>query len=143
VTAIGTRDGFRGLAVLFFVSALGCALTWNWSTFVLFRFVAGLAIVEVYGPWLSENELDQLELQLSHRSRWKKETNCGPTGRDHVLFWGDNIRLFERIVRMYVGIGEYCGSCGTSARSIDHDLSFACLVHAGIYDSQGQNLALK
>jgi sugar porter (SP) family MFS transporter len=40
----GRRDSLRGLAVLFFFSALGCAAAWNWTSFVTFRFVAGLAI---------------------------------------------------------------------------------------------------
>jgi len=48
----GRRDSLRGLAVLFFVSALGCAAAWNWLSFVTFRFVAGLAIggSSVIGP---------------------------------------------------------------------------------------------
>jgi MFS family permease len=48
----GRRDSLRGLAVLFFVSALGCATAWNWLAFVSFRFLAGLAIggSSVLGP---------------------------------------------------------------------------------------------
>jgi MFS transporter, SP family, arabinose:H+ symporter len=48
----GRRDSLRGLAVLFFVSALGCALAWDWLSLVIFRFVAGLAIggSSVLGP---------------------------------------------------------------------------------------------
>jgi MFS transporter, SP family, arabinose:H+ symporter len=48
----GRRDSLRGLAVLFFASALGCAMAWNWLSFVTFRFVAGLAIggSSVIGP---------------------------------------------------------------------------------------------
>jgi MFS transporter, SP family, arabinose:H+ symporter len=48
----GRRDSLRGLAVLFFLSALGCAVAWNWFSFVSFRFVAGLAIggSSVIGP---------------------------------------------------------------------------------------------
>jgi MFS transporter, SP family, arabinose:H+ symporter len=48
----GRRDSLRGLAVLFFVSALGCAIAWNWMSFVSFRFMAGLAIggSSVLGP---------------------------------------------------------------------------------------------
>jgi MFS transporter, SP family, arabinose:H+ symporter len=48
----GRRDSLRGLAVLFFVSAIGCALAWNWISFVSFRFLAGLAIggSSVLGP---------------------------------------------------------------------------------------------
>jgi MFS transporter, SP family, arabinose:H+ symporter len=48
----GRRDSLRGLAVLFFVSAIGCALAWDWFSFVTFRFVAGLAIggSSVLGP---------------------------------------------------------------------------------------------
>jgi len=48
----GRRDSLRGLAVLFFVSALGCAVAWDWLSFVSFRFVAGIAIggSSVLGP---------------------------------------------------------------------------------------------
>jgi sugar porter (SP) family MFS transporter len=48
----GRRDSLRGLAILFFVSALGCAVAWSWLSFVVFRFVAGLAIggSSVLGP---------------------------------------------------------------------------------------------
>ncbi|MGC2638343.1 MAG: sugar porter family MFS transporter [Acidobacteriaceae bacterium] len=48
----GRRDSLRGLAVLFFVSAIGCALAWDWGSFLAFRFVAGLAIggSSVLGP---------------------------------------------------------------------------------------------
>jgi sugar porter (SP) family MFS transporter len=48
----GRRDSLRALAVIFFLSALGCAAAWNWLSFVSFRFVAGLAIggSSVLGP---------------------------------------------------------------------------------------------
>ena len=48
----GRRDSLRGLAILFFASALGCAAAWNWLSFVIFRFIAGLAIggSSVLGP---------------------------------------------------------------------------------------------
>jgi SP family arabinose:H+ symporter-like MFS transporter len=48
----GRRDSLRGLAVLFFVSAVGCSLAWDWLSLVVFRFVAGLAIggSSVLGP---------------------------------------------------------------------------------------------
>ena len=48
----GRRDSLRGLAILFFVSALGCAAAWSWLSFVVFRFIAGLAIggSSVLGP---------------------------------------------------------------------------------------------
>lgn len=48
----GRRDSLRGLAVLFFVSALGCAGAWSWLSFVVCRFIAGLAIggSSVLGP---------------------------------------------------------------------------------------------
>lgn len=48
----GRRDSLRGLAILFLVSALGCAFAWNWLSFVSFRFIAGLAIggSSVLGP---------------------------------------------------------------------------------------------
>src|SRR5438105_4882196 len=34
----GRRDSLRGLAVLYVVSAIGCALAWNWPALVVFRF---------------------------------------------------------------------------------------------------------
>ncbi len=42
----------RALAVLYVVTALGCALAWNWTSFVVFRLVGGLAIggSSVIGP---------------------------------------------------------------------------------------------
>jgi MFS transporter, SP family, arabinose:H+ symporter len=48
----GRRDSLRVLAVLFFASALGCSLAWNWLSLVTFRFIAGLAIggSSVIGP---------------------------------------------------------------------------------------------
>lgn len=48
----GRRDSLRGLAILFLASALGCAAAWSWFSFVVFRFVAGLAIggASVLGP---------------------------------------------------------------------------------------------
>jgi MFS transporter, SP family, arabinose:H+ symporter len=49
---IGRRDSLRVLAVLYLVSALGCALAWNLLTFVIFRFIGGLGIggSSVLGP---------------------------------------------------------------------------------------------
>lgn len=48
----GRRDSLRGLAVLFFAAALGCAVAWNWLSLMVFRFMAGLAIggSSVIGP---------------------------------------------------------------------------------------------
>src|SRR5437899_25850 len=49
---IGRRDSLRAMAVLYVVSALGCALAWNWTSLVLFRFIGGLGIggSSVLGP---------------------------------------------------------------------------------------------
>jgi sugar porter (SP) family MFS transporter len=48
----GRRGSLQALAVLYMVSALGCALAWNWSSFLIFRFIGGLAIggSSVIGP---------------------------------------------------------------------------------------------
>jgi sugar porter (SP) family MFS transporter len=48
----GRRDSLRAMAVLYLVSALGCAFAWNWSALVLFRFIGGLGIggSSVLGP---------------------------------------------------------------------------------------------
>lgn len=40
----GRKPVLRLLAVLYVVSALGCALAWNWGALVAFRFLGGLAI---------------------------------------------------------------------------------------------------
>ncbi|MGO8674982.1 MAG: sugar porter family MFS transporter [Limisphaerales bacterium] len=42
--AFGRRGILFSLAVLYFLSALGCALAWGWGSFVLFRFIGGLAV---------------------------------------------------------------------------------------------------
>src|ERR1700733_9436830 len=48
----GRRDSLRGMAVLYFVSAAGCALAWNWDALVFFRIIGGLGIggSSVLGP---------------------------------------------------------------------------------------------
>jgi MFS transporter, SP family, arabinose:H+ symporter len=48
----GRRDSLRILAVLYLISALGCAAAWSWHALVGFRFLAGLAIggSSVLGP---------------------------------------------------------------------------------------------
>src|SRR6266699_6698589 len=48
----GRRDSLRVMAVLYLVSALGCALAWNWTSLAASRFAAGLAIggSSVLGP---------------------------------------------------------------------------------------------
>jgi MFS transporter, SP family, arabinose:H+ symporter len=48
----GRRDSLRGLAILYLISALGCAFARNWPSLVFFRFVVGLAIggSSVLGP---------------------------------------------------------------------------------------------
>jgi MFS transporter, SP family, arabinose:H+ symporter len=49
---LGRRDSLRVMAVLYLVSALGCAFAWNWSALVFFRFIGGLGIggSSVLGP---------------------------------------------------------------------------------------------
>ena len=48
----GRRDSLRAMAVLYLVSALGCAFAWSWSALVFFRFIGGLGIggSSVLGP---------------------------------------------------------------------------------------------
>src|SRR5690349_21206846 len=41
--ALGRRAVLFFLAILYFVSALGCAAAWGWWSFMLFRFLGGLA----------------------------------------------------------------------------------------------------
>jgi MFS transporter, SP family, arabinose:H+ symporter len=48
----GRRDSLRIMAVLYVVSAIGCAGAWNWTALVIFRFIGGLGIggSSVLGP---------------------------------------------------------------------------------------------
>ena len=48
----GRRDSLRMMAVLYLVSAVGCAVAWGWSSLVFFRFIGGLGIggSSVLGP---------------------------------------------------------------------------------------------
>ena len=48
----GRRDTLRVMAIFYVVSALGCALAWNWPALIVFRFIGGLGIggSSVLGP---------------------------------------------------------------------------------------------
>jgi sugar porter (SP) family MFS transporter len=48
----GRKAALMGLAILYLVSALGCALAWDWTSLVVFRFLGGLGIggSSVLGP---------------------------------------------------------------------------------------------
>lgn len=48
----GRRDSLRVMAVLYLISALGCAVAWNWNSLVAFRLIGGLGIggSSVLGP---------------------------------------------------------------------------------------------
>ncbi len=48
----GRLASLRALAVLYVVTALGCAFAWDWNSLVVFRFIGGLAIggSSVIGP---------------------------------------------------------------------------------------------
>jgi SP family arabinose:H+ symporter-like MFS transporter len=48
----GPRNTLRLLAVLYFVSSVGCAFAWSWYAFLFFRVIGGLAIggSSVLGP---------------------------------------------------------------------------------------------
>ena len=49
---LGSRETLRLTAMLYVVSALGCGLAWNWSSFLVFRCIGGLGIgaSSVLGP---------------------------------------------------------------------------------------------
>ncbi len=49
---LGRRDSLRITAILYLVSALGCAGAWNWPALIAFRFIGGLGIggSSVLGP---------------------------------------------------------------------------------------------
>lgn len=40
----GARYGLQIMAVLYFVSAVGCALAWSWTSLLVFRLIGGLGI---------------------------------------------------------------------------------------------------
>jgi sugar porter (SP) family MFS transporter len=42
--SVGRRGILFVLALLFFISAIGCALAWSWGAFMSFRFLGGLAV---------------------------------------------------------------------------------------------------
>lgn len=50
--SIGRRDSLRIMAVLYVISAFGCALAWNWHALLAFRLIGGLGIggSSVLGP---------------------------------------------------------------------------------------------
>ncbi len=49
---LGRRASLRWMAILYVVSAVGCAFAWNWYALVFFRFIGGLGIggSSVLGP---------------------------------------------------------------------------------------------
>ncbi len=49
---LGGREALRIMAVLYVISAVGTALSWNWSSLIVFRFIGGLGIggSSVLGP---------------------------------------------------------------------------------------------
>jgi MFS transporter, SP family, arabinose:H+ symporter len=49
---IGRRDSLRIMAILYLISGLGCAASWNWFSLIAFRFLGGLGIggSSVLGP---------------------------------------------------------------------------------------------
>src|ERR1700733_12247484 len=49
---LGGREALRIMAVLYVISALGCAFAWNWTALIVFRFIGGLGIggSSVLGP---------------------------------------------------------------------------------------------
>lgn len=49
---IGSREALRIMAVLYMISAVGCALAWNWPSLLVFRFLGGIGIggSSVLGP---------------------------------------------------------------------------------------------
>ena len=49
---IGGREALRIMAVLYVISAIGCAFAWNWDALLVFRFIGGVGIggSSVLGP---------------------------------------------------------------------------------------------
>ncbi|HTA24007.1 MAG TPA: sugar porter family MFS transporter [Terriglobales bacterium] len=48
----GRRDSLRIMAILYLISAIGCAAAWSWPALIVFRFIGGLGIggSSVLGP---------------------------------------------------------------------------------------------
>ena len=48
----GRRNSLRVMAIFYVISAIGCALAWNWPALIVFRFIGGLGIggSSVLGP---------------------------------------------------------------------------------------------
>jgi sugar porter (SP) family MFS transporter len=48
----GRRDSLRLMAILYLISAVGCAFAWDWHSLIIFRFIGGLGIggSSVLGP---------------------------------------------------------------------------------------------
>ncbi len=48
----GRRDSLRFMAILYLISAFGCAFAWDWPSLIFFRFIGGLGIggSSVLGP---------------------------------------------------------------------------------------------
>jgi sugar porter (SP) family MFS transporter len=42
--AIGRRGTLAALGMIYFISSLGCAFSWDWYSFLFFRFLGGLAV---------------------------------------------------------------------------------------------------
>ncbi|HVW85020.1 MAG TPA: MFS transporter, partial [Bryobacteraceae bacterium] len=40
----GRRDSLRLTAILYVISAIGCAVSWDWYSLLFFRFIGGLGI---------------------------------------------------------------------------------------------------
>ncbi len=49
---IGSREALRLMAILYMISAIGCAVAWNWPALLVFRLIGGLGIggSSVLGP---------------------------------------------------------------------------------------------
>lgn len=49
---IGSREALRIMAILYILSSIGTALSWNWTSLLVFRFIGGLGIggSSVLGP---------------------------------------------------------------------------------------------
>ena len=61
---IGGREALRIMAVLYTISALGCALAWNWHALMVFRFIGGLGVG-------GSSVLDRSISPSSHPPKWR------------------------------------------------------------------------
>ena len=68
---IGGREALRIMAMLYLISAIGCAFAWNWDALMIARFIGGIGIG-------SSSVLGPVYMAELARAKWRGST---PSGR--------------------------------------------------------------